>query len=233
MKTSLIAVLLLCLAAHTVGAAESASLDASGFVLLSDVAPGILQEMRYAMDHNFVGDVIDGYEEPCAIMTREAAVALKLVNDDLAARGLCLKVYDAYRPRRAVLHFVRWAKDASDTRMKAEFYPALDKSVLFKRGYISSRSAHSRGSTVDVTLYDVAEGRDADMGGSFDLFSERSHPSYKKITPEQYKNRMTLREAMIRRGFRPISTEWWHFTLEREPFARKTFDFPVAASSVR
>ena len=142
--------------------------DPSGFVMLSDAVPDAVLEIRYHSAYNFVGERIDGYEAPVALLTREAAEALSAVSDDLAEQGYCLKIYDAYRPQRAVDHFRRWAADPEDVSMKDYFYPELDKSVLFSQGYISARSGHSRGSTVDLTLFDMASGREADMGGPFD-----------------------------------------------------------------
>lgn len=153
--------------------------DSSGFVVLAEVAPDIIQEIRYHSTYNFVGDRIDGYYAPCALMTREAAEALKAVSDDVMKLGYRLKVYDAYRPQMAVNHFVRWAEDLNDTRMKDYFYPTEDKSVLFKKGYIDAKSGHSRGSTVDLTLFDMKTEKEVDMGGTFDHFGELSHPDYK------------------------------------------------------
>ena len=201
--------------------------DSSGFVALGEAVPDALLEIRYYSTYNFVGDRIDGYEEPCALLTKEAAKALKAVSDELMAKGYRLKIYDAYRPQRAVSHFVAWAQDARDTRMKRYFYPSLNKSVLFKQGYIAKRSGHSRGSTVDLTLFDMSTGKDVDMGGTFDYFGRESHPDYRGITKEQRANRMILREAMTAHGFKPLSTEWWHFTLADEPYPKTYFDFPV------
>ena len=215
------------------GRGESASPnDASGFVLLSEAVPDAILEIRYYSTYNFVGDRIDGYEAPCALLTREAAAALRAVSDDLAAQGYRLKIYDAYRPQMAVSHFVRWAEDIEDTRMKAYFYPGLDKSVLFDQGYIARRSGHSRGSTVDLTLFDMRTGKEVDMGGVFDHFGELSHPDYAGITEAQHANRMLLREAMLAHGFKPLSTEWWHFTLIDEPYPHTYFTFPVNESVV-
>ena len=204
------------------------SVESEGFVMLSEVAPEILQEIRYYSSYNFVGTRIDGYEEPVALLTREAAIALKAVNDDLMQQGYRLKVYDAYRPMRAVRHFRRWAADLNDTLMKADFYPNLPKSVLFHKGYISSRSGHARGSTVDLTIVDLVTGQDVDMGGTFDLLDPQSHPlRHDYVTEQQFQNRMILRNAMTRHGFKAIGTEWWHFTLRNEPYPDTYFDFPV------
>lgn len=206
--------------------------DASGFVLLAEAVPDAILEIRYYSTYNFVGDRIDGYEEPVALLTKEAAAALKEVSDELIDKGYRLKIYDAYRPKQAVQHFVRWAKDPDDTRMKAYFYPDLDKKNLFKQGYISSKSGHSRGSTVDLTLFDMDTHQEVDMGGSFDYLDPSSHPDYTGITKEQYENRMLLRDVMVKHGFKPLSTEWWHFTLKDEPYPDTYFTFPVNSASV-
>ena len=206
--------------------------DSSDFVLISDVIPDCILEIRYYSTYNFVGTRIDGYEEPLAFLTKEAAAALKEVSDELITKGYRLKIYDAYRPQKAVDHFVRWSKDTEDTAMKEYFYPDLDKSVLFDQMYIMEYSGHSRGSTVDLTLFDMKTEKEADMGGTFDYFGELSHPDYTEITEEQYANRMLLRDVMIRHGFKPLESEWWHFTLEDEPFPDTYFNFPVNSDSV-
>ena len=207
--------------------------DASGFVLLSDAVPDVILEIRYYSTYNFIGDRIDGYEEPVALLTREAAAALRDVSDSLAQKGYRLKIFDAYRPQKAVSHFMRWALDSKDTRMKEYFYPGLEKDMLFPLGYIAGHSGHSRGSTVDLTLFDMTAEREADMGGPFDFFGELSHPDYKDIPGEQYNNRMILREAMLAHGFTPLAEEWWHFTLENEPYPDTYFTFPVSRRSVQ
>ena len=219
-----------------------------GFVHLEQVIPDALLEIRYYSTYNFVGARIDGYERPTALLTVEAARALKTVGDDVRALGYRLKIYDAYRPQRAVTHFMNWAKDPSDTRMKAFFYPNLEKSDLFARGYLVEHSGHSRGSTVDLTLFDMASEQEVDMGGTFDWFGKESHPDWcgnpetgeytgeftgntpptdGKINAAQFRNRMILRQAMMRHGFRPLAEEWWHFTLENEPYPDTYFDHPV------
>ena len=212
---------------------ELVTKDPSGFVLLADYVPDIIQEIRYYTTYNFIGDRIDGYEEPCALLTREAARALKSVSNEMNAMGYRLKVFDAYRPATAVKHFVLWSIDDLDLRMKPFFYPDLDKEELFNRGYIASQSSHSRGSTVDLTLLDMSTGKEVDMGGPFDFFSELSHPDYRDITDEQYENRMFLRNAMLRNGFEPIDCEWWHFTLGNEPYPNTYFEFPVSSAYLR
>lgn len=213
--------------------AKQAAMNASGFVLLSDHVPGIVQEIRYFSTYNFVGDRIDGYEEPCAILTIEAARALKEVANRAAVMGYRLKIFDAYRPARAVRHFVLWGIEDLDQRMKPFFYPDLEKQELFKQGYIASRSSHSRGSTVDLTLLEMTTGKEADMGSPFDYFSERSHPDSHLVTDQQYENRMLLQNLMVNNGFVPIDCEWWHFTLDQEPYPDTYFEFPVAASYLK
>ena len=218
--------------------------DASAFVLVTDVVPDAILEIRYFGTYNFVGERIDGYEAPTALLTRQAAEALKAVSDDVIAQGYRLKIYDAYRPQKGVDHFVRWAADLSDVRMKPYFYPDLDKSVLFEQEYIMEKSGHTRGSTVDLTLFDVATEKELDMGGTFDWFGPESHPDFcgnpdtgeytggkspsgRSITPEQFAHRMILRRAMLAHGFKPLDSEWWHFTLRDEPFPDTYFTFPV------
>ena len=198
-----------------------------GFTLVSDRIPDVILEIRYHSTYNFVGERIDGYEAPVAILTDEASEALCKLNEELKAKGYRLKIFDAYRPQRAVNHFIRWAENIGDTLMKPYFYPDVPKSELFEREYIMARSGHSRGSTVDLTLLDMQTGKELDMGGPFDWFGELSHPDYAEITDEQMSNRMLLRETMLRYGFAPLESEWWHFTLKDEPFPDTYFDFPI------
>ena len=212
---------------------RQAEMDSSDFVVLSDYVPGIIQEIRYHSTYNFIGDRIDGYEEPVALLTKEAARALKTAAGELNAQGYRLKVFDAYRPASAVRQFVLWGIEDLDQRMKPFFYPDLEKQELFKRGYIAKRSSHSRGSTVDLTLVDMMTGKEADMGSPFDLFSEVSHPDYRGITEEQFGNRMLLANAMKRSGFLPLDCEWWHFTLDGEPFPETYFEFPVSVGYLK
>ena len=206
--------------------------DASDFVLLSEAVPDAILEIRYYSTYNFIGDRIDGYEEPLAILTKEAAAALKEVSDELVGMGYRLKVFDAYRPQMAVTNFMNWALDPDDARMKDYFYPELEKSELFPQGYIAEHSGHSRGSTVALTLFDLTTEREAGMGGTFDYFGQLSHPDYMDITEEQYAMRMLLREVMLKHGFKPLEEEWWHFTLENEPFPETYFTFPINSDSV-
>ena len=212
---------------------KEVTMDPSDFVLLSDFVPGIIQEIRYFSTYNFIGDRIDGYEEPCAILTKEAARALKSVSNEMMVRGYRLKIFDAYRPVTAVKHFVLWGIEDQDIRMKEYFYPELEKQELFAKGYIAKLSGHSRGSTVDLTLLDMKTGKELDMGSPFDLFSEVSHPDYRDLSDEQYENRMILHNVMKRNGFKPIDCEWWHFTLEDEPFPDTYFEFPVSSEYLK
>ena len=198
----------------------------AAFVDVATVVPGLAVEARYAGSHNFVGRPIDGYQASRCFLTQAAATALAEVARDLAPRGLVLKVFDCYRPVRAVTNFVRWARDLNDTAGKKEFYPDVDKRTLFRDGYISARSGHSRGSTLDLTLAH-ADGQQLDMGTPFDFFSPRSWPGASDVSPEAKANRALLAGAMRRRGFRPYDREWWHFTLVHEPFPDTYFDFPV------
>ncbi len=220
--------------------------DSSQFVNLTDAVPDAILEIRYFSTYNFVGARIDGYEEPTALLTRQAAQALRAVSDDVKTQGYRLKIYDAYRPQKAVDHFVRWARDIADVQMKPYFYPDLDKKVLFPQEYICERSGHTRGSTLDLTLFDMQTEKELDMGGTFDWFGPESHPDFcgnpatgqytgdnskspagRSITAEQFQHRMVLRRAMMAHGFNPFPTEWWHFTLKNEPFPDTYFTFPV------
>ncbi|MBR3365366.1 MAG: M15 family metallopeptidase [Solobacterium sp.] len=207
--------------------------DASGFVLLAEAIPDVILEIRYYSTYNFIGERIHGYEEPVALLSKEAAAALKEAAAELKEKGYYFKIYDSYRPQCAVDHFVAWGKDVDDIRMKEYFYPDLNKDEVFEKGFIAYQSGHSRGSTVDLTLFDMKEGKDVDMGGPFDWFGELSYPSYRGITEEQYQNRLLLRETMIKHGFVPYEGEWWHFTLKDEPYPDTYFTFPVRASSLK
>jgi D-alanyl-D-alanine dipeptidase len=197
------------------------------FVDAAQVVPGLVLEIRYFGENNFVGRRIDGYEAPICLLTREAAAALANVQRDLAVNGLGVKVFDCYRPVRAVAHFLRWARDHSDQQRKPEFYPEFDKRDLFRDGYISARSGHSRGSTIDVTLITLSDRQQLDMGSPFDFFGARSARSDRTVSAEARANRDRLAAAMARRGFRGYWKEWWHFTLAGEPFPDTYFDFPV------
>ena len=197
----------------------------ASFVDAARVVPGLVVDMRYYGAHNFVGRRIDGYEKPVCLLTTQAADALAEVARDLAPRGLRLKVFDCYRPKRAVAHFMRWAKAVDDLKNKQTYYPDLDKSQLFAEGYISARSGHSRGSTVDLTIVDGSG--ELDMGTSFDFLGSRSNLLDPAVSAQAHRHRMLLGAAMSTRGFRPYEKEWWHFTLRGEPFRETYFDFPV------
>lgn len=198
-----------------------------GFVYLDQVLQSARYDVRYAGSDNFVGHPIDGYLAPRILLTEQAATALATVERDLALSGLALKIFDGYRPQRAVEAFKRWAADPQDTRNQARYYPDLDKRSLFRDGYIAQHSGHSRGSTVDLTLVDAASGQELDMGSPYDFFGPISRHATPLITPAQTRNRETLRQAMLRHGFEPYAAEWWHYTLKGEPFPDTYFDFPV------
>lgn len=198
-----------------------------GFSYVKDIAPTIKQELRYCSNNNFIGTSINGYEENVLIITTLAATALKKVQTELLKKELSLKIFDAYRPQKAVNHFVEWARVINDTLMKQQYYPSVNKRHLFKKGYISSRSGHSRGSTVDLTIIDLKTNKELDMGSPFDFFGISSHISYAQLTKEQKENRQLLQSIMRKNGFRPYTNEWWHFTLRYEPFPKTYFKFPV------
>jgi len=226
------ATLPLALLMLTVTSPAARAQPAPGFVDAATVVDGLVVDMRYFGDDNFIGTRIDGYEAARCLLTREAAIALAAAQRELAPQGLGLKVFDCYRPTRAVAHFVRWARDLADVKRKAQFYPAIDKRNLFSLGYIASRSGHSRGATVDLTLVRRASGqevgsKEVDMGSPFDFFSPRSWPADRSVGEAARRNRTLLANAMARAGFRPYDKEWWHFTLAREPFPSTYFDFVV------
>jgi D-alanyl-D-alanine dipeptidase len=226
------------------------------FVALQDVDPTILQEIRYDTPHNFTGDPADGYLMPMCILTREAAEGLKRAQLEFLEQGYTLKVYDCYRPQRAVDDFVAWAKDLEDQRMKAEFYPRVDKSALFRDGYIAKNSGHSRGNTMDLTLVklpavptrpyvpgeplvDCTAPQDErfsdnslDMGTGFDCFDTLAHTLDPRIQGDELKNRLLLKDGLEKQGFVNYPYEWWHFTFQPEPFPGTYFDFPVDWSSL-
>lgn len=225
MKKLLIFVILLT--AHFSNAQSQKSNIPKDFTYLHDVISNIEYDIRYYSSHNFIGRPIEGYERPTAILSIRAAQALAKVQQELNTRDLGLKIFDAYRPQRAVNHFIRWAKLAHDTIAKHEFYPTVDKKDLFKKGYIATRSGHSRGSTVDLTIIDLKTRKELDMGSPFDFFGEQSHHNSTHITNEQKKNRQLLKYVMEKHGFRSYSEEWWHYTLNNEPYSKTYFDFPV------
>jgi len=198
-----------------------------GFVYVKDVIPDAILDVRYYGNNNFIGRRIEGYLAPTVILTEEATEALKRASDDFRRHGYVVKLFDGFRPQRAVNDFIIWATDLEDNRMKSEFYPAVDKSNLFSEGYIARRSGHSRGSTIDLTLVSLRTGEELDMGSPFDFFGAISHHGSPLITPEQEENRKLLKDVMERAGFRAYDLEWWHYTLANEPYPDTYFDFPV------
>ncbi|KAB1069468.1 M15 family metallopeptidase [Tamlana haliotis] len=198
-----------------------------GFVYVKEVIPDLDVELRYHSSNNFVGKPVEGYHADKLILSQKAAEALKKVNDELQMQNLCLKVFDGYRPQRAVNHFINWARQPGDTLTKQIFYPHIKKRYLFKQHYIATRSGHSKGSTVDLTIIDGNTGELLDMGSPFDFFGPVSWYNNQDITEEQQANRKLLHDVMLNHGFRGYSKEWWHFTLRHEPFPNTYFDFPV------
>lgn len=221
-----------------------------GFVEIREVIPDIILDLRYLTNHNFLGVPVEGYKSEKCFITKKAADSLAKVQAELKRFGLSLKIYDAYRPQRAVNHFVRWAKDLSDTLTKKEFYPTIDKSRLFEDGYIAEKSGHSRGSTIDLTIvpiplpyqpaFDVNDqcecfesidkrfkDNSIDMGTGYDCFNVHSHTENPELTPQQRANRLLLKSLMDKYGFKNLPEEWWHFTLRNEPFPITYFDFEI------
>ena len=198
-----------------------------GFSYVSEIDATIKKELRYSTSNNFIGQPIDGYIKDILIISTPAGKALKKIQTKLMLSGLSLKIFDAYRPQQAVDHFVRWAEAVNDTLMKQYYYPNVKKLDLFRRGFIASKSSHTRGSTVDLSIVDVKTNKELDMGSSYDFFGEASHPFFKNITPNQKKNRMLLRNIMIKNGFIPYDNEWWHFTLKEEPYPTTYFNFTI------
>ena len=199
----------------------------AGFVYLDEAVPEVIINARYAGSDNFVGAPVDGYLVPRAVLTTPAATALRQVAATLAPFGLGLKVFDGYRPQTAVNHFMRWAADLQDTRTKTNYYPRVAKEDLFRDGYIAEKSGHSRGSTVDLTLVNLADGNELAMGTPFDFFGPESWPDYQKLDAQIRANRALLQQVMLRGGFRALAQEWWHFTLDQEPWPERYFDFPI------
>jgi D-alanyl-D-alanine dipeptidase len=201
--------------------------DAFAFEDAGTAIPGLVVEMRYFGDENFVGRRIAGYEGPVCLLTQEAVKSLAAVQERLNSLGLGLKVFDCYRPKRAVDNFVAWARRPTDQARKTDYYPNVDKSELFALGYIAERSGHSRGSTLDVTMINLRTGAEVDMGSRYDLFDPISWPASTAVSKAAQANRMLLQDTMIKAGFRPLKEEWWHFTLEEEPYPETYFDFVV------
>ena len=205
--------------------ASQISYDKSDFAPVSAMIDDAAYDIRYYSSNNFTGSRINGYKAPIAYMTKEGLNALSTAANDLRKQGYRLLIWDTYRPQKAVDNFVVWINNPKDEGDKS-FYPDLKKSDLVKGGYIATKSSHTRGSTVDLTLIKI-DGSFVDMGGTFDLFSEISHPDYKKLTRAQKKNRKILHDAMIKAGFEGIDSEWWHYTLKNEPYPDTYFDFDV------
>ena len=197
------------------------------FVNAKKIIPTLEVELRYFGINNFVGDTISGYNSNNLYLTKQATQALKLVQEELLQDNMCLKVFDGYRPQRAVNHFMAWAKDLNDTVMKAQYYPDVDKKQLFVQEYIATRSGHSRGSTVDLTIIDGKTNEPLDMGSSYDFFGRQSWVDFDGITQEQKENRQLLQLVMLKHGFQNYPKEWWHFTLKGEPFPDTYFDFEI------
>ena len=221
-----------------------------GFVEIREVIPEVILDLRYLTNHNFLGVPVDGYKAEKCYITKTAADSLAKVQTELRKFNLTLKIYDAYRPQRAVDHFVRWANDLSDTLTKKEFYPTIDKSRLFVDGYIAEKSGHSRGSTIDLTIVPIPlpyqpdfeidnqcecfksveqrfKDNSVDMGTGFDCFDSLSHTENSELTSQQRVNRLLLKSIMDKYGFKNLAEEWWHFTLRNEPFPKTYFDFEI------
>ena len=218
-------VILLAFSFVQISVASQISYDKSDFAPVYTVIDDAAYDIRYYSPNNFTGNKINGYKAPVAYMTKEALAALAVAAQDLRSQGYRLLIWDTYRPQKAVDNFVEWINNPKDEGDKS-FYPKLKKSDLLKGMYIMEKSGHTRGSTVDLTLI-KKDGSFVDMGGTFDLFSEISHPDYKKLTKEQKQNRKILHDAMIKAGFKGLDSEWWHFTLENEPYSDTYFDFDV------
>ena len=208
-------------------------MDYSGFVIVNDIIPDIVTELRYYSSFNFVGAHVDGYEEPVALLTKEAAEKLKNASDQFDSLEYRIKIWDSYRPQRAVDHFMRWGKNESDDKMKRYFYPNLTKKEVFEKEYVATKSGHSRGSTLDITLLHKDNGTDVDFGSGFDYFGEKANFNYTGASPEQKRNRELLKRIMEENGFNALPEEWWHFSLKNEPYPKTYFNFPVNATLIR
>lgn len=221
----IILLVIICVGCFSLIKADTISTDKSGFDKIYNVIDDAVFDLRYYSTYNFTGQKIRGYNAPVAYMTKEALAALAVAAQDLRAQGYRLLVWDSYRPQKAVDHFVEWINNPNDAGDKS-FYPTLNKANLIAGNYIMPKSGHTRGSTIDLTII-KQDGSFVDMGGTFDLFSERSHPDYKKLTRKQKRNRKILRDAMLKAGFVGIESEWWHFTLKDEPYKDTYFNFDV------
>ena len=223
----LLILLLIFSACDTPAESKDESALPDGFVYITDVVPDVVLEIRYYSTYNFVGARVDDYLAPVAIISEQAANALKQVNEEVKKEGYVLKIFDAYRPQGAVDHFVRWASDIDDISTKEYFYPDIEKDRIIPDRYIMERSGHSRGSTVDLTLIEMRTGKEVDMGSPFDFFGVVSHHGTDLITAKQESNRLILKNAMEKAGFVIYDEEWWHYTLENEPHPDTYFTFPV------
>lgn len=233
-----------------IGNTKATGTPPADFINVQEIIPQAQTDIRYFTDHNFIGRKIKGYEAPVCLLTKKAANALKEVENQLLPMGLTLKFYDCYRPQTAVNDFADWATQLNNLKMRAEFYPNVDKQNLFRDGYIAYRSEHSRGSTVDLTIVPVSSkihtyqpgqklvsctaskeerfpDNSLDFGTGYDCFSPKSHPDYQLLSAQTKANRLLLQSLMIQAGFKPLDTEWWHFSLINEPYPNTYFDFPV------
>ena len=224
---SILAPWAVCLIVFAMGEARASDVRPAGFVVVNEAMPAAVFDIRYYTGDNFLGVRVDGYGKPLCILTRQALRALREVRRDVNAEGFELKIFDCYRPQRAVDHFVRWVNDPADQKEKSRYYPNEDKSRLVEKGYIADKSGHSRGSTVDLTLVAASDGRELDMGTPFDYFDTLSNTLDPRIVGRQAQNRALLKTAMERRGFVNYDKEWWHYTLADEPFPDTYFDFPI------
>lgn len=224
MKTHFYLLLVLIVGFEAVSAQQQLP---KGFSYVKEVIPHIHTDLRYYGSHNFVGRKVDGYNAPVLILSTKATYALKKIEAELNKQGLALKIFDGYRPQKAVSHFQKWAVQIDDTLGKREFYPHIDKRNLFKLGFIANKSGHSRGSTVDLTIMELENGKELDMGGAFDFFGAVSHFNSPAINSTQKKNRLLLKNVMSKYGFKGYIKEWWHYTLVDEPYQKTYFDFDV------
>lgn len=210
-----------------VNCAETTEEGKENFVKIHEVIPNVVYDIRYFSSDNFVGARIDGYLAPIAFITKEASARLKQVQTELNNEGLGLKIFDAYRPQKGVDHFVRWGAVPSDTISKAKYYPNINKANVFDLGYVATKSGHSRGSTIDLTIVNLDTKQELDMGSPWDFFGEISHHDSPLVNEQQTTNRNKLRTIMLKYGFKQYDNEWWHYTLKAEPFPTTYFDFDV------
>lgn len=203
------------------------------FVFVDEVVPGIRWDAKYATWDNFTGKPVDGYLANRIVGTMALCEALKRARHQAASRGFGLLLWDGYRPQRAVDCFVRWSLQPEDGRTKPRHYPNIERSEMFEQGYVAVKSGHSRGSTVDLTLYDLRTGERLDMGGDHDVMDSISHHAAEEVSPAERRNRQHLRAIMEASGFRPYDLEWWHYSLRDEPYPHTYFDFPITPSALQ